>query len=215
MKMGGFMPFAEEKFSDFAEVFTETTENLAATLGILTDTVTNIKALLTAYKAAYTACESPNAGPIDRENRREKRAALEAAIRRIKNAYIDGDPKGVVTNEIRMQFGLKPKDTIHTPIEPPSEIPAFTLESGGYLQATVTHPARPASYNGAVLFYRISDEPVTSHEELTSSKLLTRVKETLVFKDTDRLKTLSAALCWENEKGQLGPVSPIQSLIIV
>jgi hypothetical protein len=211
----GFMPFGERNFSDFAEVFTETTEDLAATLGIPADTATNIKALLTAYKAAYTACESPNAGPIDREDRKEKRAALEAAIRRTKNAYIDGDPKGVVTNEIRMKFGLKPKDTTHTPIEPPREIPTFTLESGGYLQATVTHPAKPLSYNGAVLFYRVSEEPVTSHEELTSSKLLTRVKETLIFKDTERLKTLSAALCWENEKGELGPVSPIQTLVIV
>jgi hypothetical protein len=211
----GFMPFAENKFSDFAEVFTETTEDLAVTLGIPADTATNVKVLCAAYKVAYTACESPNAGPIDREDRKEKRIALESAIRRIKNAYIDGDPKGVVTNEVRMKFGLPPKDVIHTPIEPPREIPAFSLESGGYLQVTVSHPARPASYNGAVLFYRVSEEPITSHEELTSSKLLTRVKETLAFKDTDRLKTLYAALCWENEKGQLGPVSPIQTIVIV
>jgi hypothetical protein len=213
--MRHFMPFAENKFSDFAEVFAETTEDLAEILGIPANTATNVKALLTAYKAAYTACEAPNAGPIDRENRKEKRAALESAIRKIKNAYIDGDPKGVVTNEVRMQFGLPPKDVIHTPIEPPSEIPAFSLESGGYLQITVNHPAKPVSYNGAVLFYKVSAEPITSHEELTSSKLLTRVKETLGFKDTDRLKTLYAALCWENAKGELGPLSPIQALIIV
>jgi hypothetical protein len=37
----------------------------------------------------------------------------------------------------------------------------------------------------------------------------------LVFEDSDRLKTLYAALCWENEKGYLGPPSPIQSIIIV
>jgi hypothetical protein len=91
----------------------------------------------------------------------------------------------------------------------------FTLESGGYLQITVSHPAKPAGYNGAVLFYRVSAEPITSHEELTSSKLLTRVKETLVFKDSDRLKTLYVAICWENEKGELGPLSPIQSIVIV
>jgi hypothetical protein len=210
-----FMPFGEKGFSDFAEVFAETTEDIATVLGIPADAATNVKALCTAYQAAYTACEAPNAGPIDREDRKEKRSALEAAIRRIKNAYIDGDPKGVVTNEVRMKFGLPPKDVIHTPVEPPSEIPAFSLESGGYLQVTVTHPAKPTNYNGAVLFYRVSEEPVTSHEELTSSKLLTRVKETLVFKDVERLKTLSAALCWENEKGQLGPVSPIQVLTIV
>jgi hypothetical protein len=65
------------------------------------------------------------------------------------------------------------------------------------------------------MFYKVSEEPITSHKELTLSKLLTRIKETLVFEDSDRLKTLSAALCWENEKGELGPLSPIQSLVIV
>ncbi|MDR1127416.1 MAG: hypothetical protein LBL06_04725 [Treponema sp.] len=213
--MRGFMPLAENKFSDFANVFVEATEAFAALLGISAEKVTKVKALLTKYQTAYTACESPNAGPIDREDRRENRYALEGEIRRIKNAYIDGDPNGMVTNEVRMQFGLPPRDKSHTPIEPPRETPAFSLVSGGYLQITVIHPAKPINYNGAVLFYCISDEPLTSHEELTSSKLLTRMKETLAFKDTERLKTLSAALCWQNGKGQLGPMSPIQSIIIV
>jgi hypothetical protein len=61
----------------------------------------------------------------------------------------------------------------------------------------------------------VSAEPVESHKELIASKLLTRMKETLVFEDADRLKTLYAALRWQNEKGELGPSSPIQSLVIV
>jgi hypothetical protein len=209
------MPSAWDVFTKFAEVFVKATEDNAALLGIPADVVTNLKTLFTAYMAAFEACKEPNAGPIDREDRKEKRDALKSGIRRVKNAYIDGDPRGVVTNEIRMKFGLPPKDEIHSPVEPPTEIPVFTLESGGYLQITVSHPAKPAGYNGAVLFYAVSAAPITSHEELTLSKLLTRVKETLVFKDSDRLKTLYVALCWENEKGELGPLSPIQSIVIV
>jgi hypothetical protein len=199
----------------FAEVFVETTDDLATLLGIPADRVTKLKALLADYIAAATACDSPNAGPIDREARQEKRDALEPAIRKIKNVYIDGDPNDVVTNEIRMKFGLPPKDVIHTPVEPPKEIPPFTLESGGYLQVTVSHPAKPLRYNGAVMFYKVSEEPIIDPKDLTSSKLLTRVKETLVFTVSDKLKTLYAALCWENEKGQLGPLSPIQTIGIV
>jgi hypothetical protein len=213
--MSNIMPRSEAEFVKFAEVFTEAAEDLADLLGIPADVVAKEKELYAAYKTAYTVCESPNAGRIDREDRKEKRVALEAAVRRIKNAYIDGDPRGVVTNEIRMRFGLPPRDAIHTPVETPSETPPFTLESGGYLQVTVSHPAKPPRYNGAVLFYRVSEEPIASHKELASSKLLTRIKETLVFEDSDRLKTLYAALCWENEKGDLGPPSPIQSIIIV
>jgi hypothetical protein len=213
--MSSFTSTAEAEFAKSAEVFTEAMEELAETLGIPADLATKEKAQFTAYMAAFTVCESPNAGKVDREDRKEKRDTLTATMRKIKKAYIDGDPKEVVTNEIRLKFGLPPLDTTHTPVEPPSEIPPFTLESGGYLQVVVRHPAKPPRYNGAVLFYRVSEEPVTSHKELTSSKLLTRMKETLVFEDSDRLKTLYAALCWQNEKGELGPLSPIQSLVIV
>jgi hypothetical protein len=212
MKMNSVIPRAWAEFTKFAEVFAKTTDDLAALLGIPADIVTKLKALLADYIAAATACESPNAGPIDREARKEKRNVLEPVIRKIKNVYIDGDPKDVVTDEIRMKFGLPPKDVIHTPVEPPKEIPAFTLEIGGYLQVIVSHPAKPANCNGAVLFYKVSEEPIIDPKDLTSSKLLTRVKETLVFTVSDRLKSLYAALCWENEKGQLGPLSPIQTI---
>jgi hypothetical protein len=213
--MNTFLPTAEGAFAKFVEVYAKAAVELAELLGISADLVTKQNTQLAAYLAAFTACEQPNAGKVDREDRKEKRAALSETVRKIKKAYIDGDPKGVVTNEIRIRFGLPPIDTTHTPVEPPSEIPPFTLESGGYLQAVVSHPARPPRYNGAVMFYKVGDEPVTSHKELTLSKLLTRIKETLVFEDADRLKTLSAALCWQNEKGELGPPSPIQSLVIV
>jgi hypothetical protein len=38
--------------------------------------------------------------------------------------------------------------------------------------------------------------------------------ETLIFEDTQLGQTLCIALCWENEKGRLGPPSPIQSHVI-
>jgi hypothetical protein len=70
------MPFAEAKFAEFAEVFTEAAEDLADALGIPADVATKQKGQFTAYKAAFTACESPNAGAVDREDRKEKRDAL-------------------------------------------------------------------------------------------------------------------------------------------
>jgi hypothetical protein len=213
--MASVIPTAEGAFKKFAEVYAKAAEDLADTLGIPADLVTKQKTQLLIYLEAFTACEQPNAGKVDREDRKEKRTALEHTIRKIKNVYIDGDPKDVVTNETRLRFGLPPRDIIHTPVEPPHEIPTFTMESGGYLQVVIQHPARPNGYSGAVMFYKVVDEPVTSHKELTASKLLTRIKETLAFEDGERLKTLYAALCWQNEKGELGPPSPIQSLVIV
>jgi hypothetical protein len=213
--MSNFIPPGIAEFTKLAEVFMRAVEELAAMLGIPADKVTNIKTLWTAYMAAVEVCKSPNAGRVDREDRKEKRKALELMIRNIKNAYINGDPNGLVTNEIRVRFGLPPRNAVRIPVDTPHEIPPFTMETGGYLQVVIRHPAKPPRYIGAVLFYKVSAEPVTSHKELSSSKLLTRLKEVLVFEDADRLKTLYAALCWQNQKGELGPPSPIQPLVIV
>ena len=74
--------------------------------------------------------------------------------------------------------------------------------------------SRPPRYNGAVAFYKVGGPVPATHKELTSSKLLTRPRETLTFEDTQLGQTLYIALCWENEKGALGPPSPIQERVI-
>ncbi|MDR2177201.1 MAG: hypothetical protein LBP20_04060, partial [Treponema sp.] len=90
----------------------------------------------------------------------------------------------------------------------------FTLENGEYLQVIVKHPPRPPRYNGAVARYKVGGPPPATHKELTSSRLLTRPREILTFEDTDLGRTLYIALYWQNEKGRLGPPSPIQSHVI-
>jgi hypothetical protein len=213
--MDTFMPRPEAKFAGFVRAFVDATEALSEVLGIPPEAVEKAETQCIAYDAAFTACKQPNAGRVDREERNERRKELEHTIRAIKNAYIDSDPKGVVTDKIRLQFHLPPRDVVHTPVGTPIETPPFTLETGGYLQIIVRHPAKPPRYIGAVLFYKVSEKPITIIKELTSSKLLTRIKEILAFEEPDRLKTLYATLCWQNEKGELGPPSPIHSLSIV
>ncbi|MDR2782982.1 MAG: hypothetical protein LBB48_03930, partial [Treponema sp.] len=203
--MKDFVPPKEGEFLTFARRFVAAVEKYAELLGIPQSVVARLKAELAAYEAAYEKCGSANAGRLDREDRKEKREILEADIRKTKKAYIDADPLGVVTDEIWMDFGLPPVDPSKTNVPTPTEIVAFTLEHGGYLQVAVRHPARPPRYNGAVAFYKVAEPEPVKFEELTSSKLLTRMIETLTFKEGDLSKTLHIALCWENEKGELGP----------
>jgi hypothetical protein len=169
---------------------------------------------LTAYTAAYHVAEAPNAGKVDREDRREKRADLTKHIRKIKNAYIDGDPLGKITPEILLDFGLHARDATRTEVPDPTEVVPFTLEGGEYLQVIVKHPARPPRYSGAVARYKVGGPVPETHEELNRSKLLTRPREVLVFEDTQLGQTLYIALYWQNEKGRLGPPSPIQRHVI-
>jgi hypothetical protein len=204
----------EAKFLAFATTFSAAAVTHVALLGIPAALVTDNTAKLAAYTAAYYAAEAPNAGKIDREDRKEKREALTQNMRKIKNAYLDADPLGVVTPEILLDFGLEKKDDTRTDVPDPTEVVPFTLESGEYLQVIVKHPARPPSYNGAVAFFKVGGPAPKTHKDLTGSKLLTRPREILTFEEAQLGETLYIALCWENEKGRLGPPSPIQSHVI-
>ncbi|MDR1127074.1 MAG: hypothetical protein LBL06_02975 [Treponema sp.] len=202
------------EFLAFAITFNAGATTYATVLGIPAALVTDNTTKLSTYTAACHAADAPNAGPIDRENRNDKRADLVKNIRKIKKAYLDADPLEAVTPEILLDFGLQKKDHIRTDVPDPTEVVPFTLEGGEYLQIIVKHPSRPPRYNGAVAFYKVGGSVPTTHKELTSSKLLTRPRELLTFEDTQLGETLYIVLCWENEKGKLGPPSPIQSRVI-
>jgi hypothetical protein len=201
-------------FLAFATTFNAGAVTHAGLLGIPGALVTDNTAKLADYTAAYHVAEAPNAGKIDREDRKEKREALTGVTRKIKRAYLDADPLDEVTPEILLDFGLPPKDTTRTDVPDPAEVVPFTLEGGEYLHVVVKHPARSLRYNGAVAFYKVGGSVPATHKELTQSKLLTRPRETLTFEDTQLGQTLYIALSWVNEKGHLGPPSPIQSHVI-
>jgi hypothetical protein len=205
---------SEAEFLIFATTFNAGITTHGTLLGIPSALVTANTDKLAAYTAACHTAEAPNAGKIDREDRKEKRGDLTKNIRKIKNAYIDADPLDAVTPEILLDCGLHAKDSTRTDVPDPTEVVPFTLESGEYLQVIVKHPARPDRYNGAVARYKTGGSVPTSHKELTNSKLLTRPREILTFEDTELGQTLYIALYWQNEKGRLGPPSPIQSHVI-
>jgi hypothetical protein len=209
-----FIPASEAEFLTFATTFNAGVTAHGTLLGIPAALANDNTAKLTAYTAAYHAAETPNAGKLDREDRKEKREDLTKNIRKIKNAYLDGDPLDAVTPEILLDFGLHTKDHIRTEVPDPTEVVPFTLEGGEYLQIIVNHPARPPRYNGAVARYKVGGPAPTSHKELTNSQLLTRPREILTFEDTQLGQTLYIALYWQNEKGRMGPPSPIQSRVI-
>lgn len=120
-------------------------------------------------KAERTAYETADAGKVGRGDRKEKRKAPEADIRKAKRAYIDADPPVAATDEIRLDFGLPPAGPSKANIPAPTEIAAFTLEHGGYLQAAAFCKAG-------------GPEPVKFGEP-DSSKPPTRPAETITFKD--------------------------------
>lgn len=72
----------------------------------------------------------------------------------------------------------------------------------------------PYYLTGAVIYYFISDTPITSQELLAYSRLATRSPFELVFDPTERGKTVYLAARWQNRRGELGPWSEIVSAVI-
>jgi hypothetical protein len=74
--------------------------------------------------------------------------------------------------------------------------------------------AKPAGYAGAVAVWDVLDKPPARPEDLTNHALASRTPYAIDFDETERGKTGYVALCWENEKGQTGPWSEVQSTIV-
>ena len=72
----------------------------------------------------------------------------------------------------------------------------------------------PYYLNGAVIYYSVSDTPVTGQTELPHSRLATRSPLELIFEPEQRGKTVYFAARWQNRWGELGPWSEIVSAVI-
>jgi hypothetical protein len=78
--------------------------------------------------------------------------------------------------------------------------------------------AKPEYYDGAVIVWdlwdRTSGNAPVRPEDLNRHVLASRTPYTLRFDETERGKTVYVALCWQNQKGQLGPWSGMQATIV-
>ncbi|GAB6391328.1 MAG: hypothetical protein MdMp014T_0701 [Treponematales bacterium] len=211
-----FVPQKGALYVSFATAFVGSAQVYRAALGIPQALAEALQAELAAYAAAHNACEAPNAGKLDREDRAEKRAALTADIRRTKNGWIDPNPSGAVTQEIRLAFGLRPRDGTRTKARVPVEEVRFSLRHGDYGQVVVARGARPANCNGALALFKVVPPggPVPALEELVESRLLTMTHETLQFAGAQTSHTLYVTLVWQNSRGKRGPAAPVQKIVI-
>jgi hypothetical protein len=126
-----------------------------------------------------------------------------------------------VTDDDRIALGLRIRDTNPTPIGTPTSMPTFILDLSiprhirlRYHDQDSHSEAKPYGVSGAVVGWGILNSPPADQEDLPRTLFATRSPFTIDFREADRGKTLYIALCWQNEKGQRGPWSDIQTAII-
>jgi hypothetical protein len=178
-----------------------------------------LKALFTDYETKLAAAKAGNHGKVDVAEKNAAKDALMRKARLITKLYIAWNPKA--SDALREEAGVTVHDGARTSVPVPKTRPEFNLKVLDIMRVQIEFHdqgsesrAIPYGYNGAVFCYVTGGEAVKDYAALTKSALLTHSPGTLTLPPETEGKTLSGALMWQNEKGEKGPWSEIQSIII-
>jgi hypothetical protein len=151
----------------------------------------------------------------------EKNAARDALITIIRTLAGFRLKNPVITDAQRIALGLHVHDTTPTTIPVPKTRPELDIDVLDFRRLKVLFhdmgsksTAKPYGVNGAVIIYAVLDAPPADVSALTRSVLATRTPHILEFTEEERGKTVYVAICWQNEKGEKGPWSEIESAIV-
>jgi hypothetical protein len=151
----------------------------------------------------------------------EKNAARDALVEKIRALVGFRLKNPVITDAQRIALGLHVHDTTPTTIPVPKTRPELDIDVLDFRRLKVVFRdmgsksnAKPYGVNGAVIIYAVLDAPPADVSALTRSVLATRTPHILEFTEEERGKTVYVAICWQNEKGEKGPWSEIESAIV-
>ena len=169
------------------------------------------------WYTAYSRTLKPHPQQETKEKNRVKNGA-EKLLREFVNRFLRYRP---VTDEDRDHMGVPNRAAVRSPQNVPAEQVEFSFKIRGIRQVHVhfkeqgaANKAKPKGYDGAVLVWDLAETPPKRPGDLSRHALASRTPYTLSFDETERGKTMYAALCWQNAKGETGPWSEMQSTIV-
>jgi hypothetical protein len=217
-------------------------KNWLTVLGTQADTwnipaaeVTEFQTLTTAAATALDAAQSSERTPVITANCKAAFDTLVVKMRFIKSRYFLSPP---LTDADIISLELKPKDTTHTPVPPPTaQAEADISRPGVHLLELHLRPVSGAPpdphrsdygyriYHGVLPPGGASVEMATgtkrellkapvSGDELPHSRFTRRKKELYDFPAEDSGKTVFFCVRYENAKGESGPWGPLFSSVI-
>jgi len=208
-----YLPTREDALVDWLDNFVAVLSAHAAEWQVPQSEVTELSEAHAAFKPLHAQAFGPDRTPFIVA---QKNAAKEAVITLVKNAvnYRLANP-AVVSNPWRVKLGLNVRDTEPTKGEKPTTAIQLELAFPGIRRISVMYQdegsetkARPEGVTGAVIFWVISDEPVTDLSQLIHSDFSPTTPYEFEFAEEDRGKRVYIAMRWQNSHGK-GPWSPI------
>jgi hypothetical protein len=190
----------------------------ASTWSIPSNEVNSLQAANNAFVALQAQADSPARTSIIVAEKNAARKTLVAKIREMVGFRLKNP---VISDVQRIMLGLHVHDTTPTTIPVPTSRPELDIKVVDFRRLKVVFhdmgsksKAKPYGVNGAVIIYAVLDSPPADINALTRNVLATRTPHILEFTDEERGKTVYIAICWQNEKGQKGPWSEIESAIV-
>ncbi|MDR3328629.1 MAG: hypothetical protein LBS63_00785 [Prevotellaceae bacterium] len=186
--------------------------------GINPQDFTNLQVAASGFATLHQQADSPEKTSVIVAQKNAARAALIALVRALVNFQLRNP---AISDAERVALGLHVHDGTHSPVPVPTSRPELNIDVLDVRRLRVAFhdmgsagKAKPYGVNGAVILYAVLDAPPTSPATLTRSVLATHTPFTLEFAEEERGRTVYVAICWQNEQGEKGPWSEIESAII-
>ncbi|MDR0769141.1 MAG: hypothetical protein LBE71_04475 [Dysgonamonadaceae bacterium] len=180
---------------------------------------TNVDYKIWDFTVALEKMQNPNHGKADTEQKNHARGVLEPLIRQYVKEYLEYNH--LISDDDRERMGLPVHDKKPTPVPTPTttvEMDAKAASPGvikiAYQDSASGKKAKPHGVHGAEFNWAILDHVPTDWTELIHSSFSTHSPAVLSFEGHQRGQTFYFASRWENTRGEKGPWSEIQSVII-
>jgi len=169
------------------------------------------------WEEHFIPTQSPHT-PAVTAMKNDARRRVEPIVRNFVQQFLRWPP---VTDGDLVNMNLPLRDLTRTPHIEVTEMVEFELTLRHIREIMVNfwekgrlNLAKPAGYDGAVIVWDVLDTPPDNPDQLNRHEMASRTPHTLSFIEEERGKTVYITAAWQNERGNRGNWSEIQSAII-
>ncbi|MDR0412148.1 MAG: hypothetical protein LBH75_09305 [Treponema sp.] len=220
----GYIPGADAQFASWLNFLVnytveKTSGQTPAWDHIPSSRVTELVDLNAQWRTAFAKMEGPHTS-VDTKTKNNARKEVTVCVRAFVAQYLRFPP---VTDEDREAMGIPNKDVHPSRIDPPKTRPvitkikplgAFREEIYFHDEATEESNAIPYGCNGCLLTFTCGPKAVEKYKELIQTKLMTHSPYIITLPQEAENQVFSCATQWQNERGELGPLSEIETAVV-
>ena len=212
-----YIPKKDSELVTWSANFTAAVAANAQAWDVPAGEVTALQTAGASFAALYAQTGSPAKNSVIVAEKNAARKTLTAKIRELAGFRLKNP---VITGAQRITLGLHVRDITPSRIPAPGSRPELDIDAVDFRRLKIvfhdmnsTSKAKPYGVNGAVIIYSVLGASPAGPGALTRSVPATRTPHILEFTGKER-KTVYAAVCRQNKKGEKGPWSEIKSAIV-